>query len=359
VDHHGHRAGERRHDDRLHHLGDRDVNGVRTLQAILGRRHGGGEVKPMKDRLSGAAPLVAVVAVALASAILAFAITAPPASAFGTWAHDGAQGCSCHDQGTPTDATCTACHTGFQSYPGMTCWSCHAPGQDTSSLSSPSSACSQECHLWDPIQKQYVTSFSHGTNPHLGSTSECLDCHSTSTSIADPGSSPHHSGQATGFTDCGACHSSLQKHDGKVACTKCHKTAQAFHLYQANSPGYVKCGSCHKMRHDGRRIAQSKCATCHKGTKGRAAQHSTAITKKYVCSTCHKQKLHARAVSKKVKSCRTCHKGKYHAKQRTPARSVCTKCHSRALHHANGYACWLCHRPAVHSTHPRAVNVKK
>ena len=89
----------------------------------------------------------------LAAIVLALAFTAPPASAYSQWAHDGATGCSCHDQGTPTDATCTACHTGFKSYPGMNCWSCHAPGQDTSTLSSPSSACSQECHLWDSTQK--------------------------------------------------------------------------------------------------------------------------------------------------------------------------------------------------------------
>ncbi len=142
---------------------------------------------------------VTAVAVALLSAVvLALAFTASPASAFTSWAHDGATGCVCHDLGTPTDATCQACHSGFQSYPGETCWSCHAPGQDTSTLSTPSSACSQECHLWDSTQKQYLIPSTHGTNPHLGSTTDCLACHQTSVSVFDPGSSPHHSGQATG-----------------------------------------------------------------------------------------------------------------------------------------------------------------
>ena len=108
-------------------------------------------------------------------------------------------------------------------------------------------------------------------------------------SIADPGSSPHHQGTAPGFTQCGACHSSPQKHAGKVACTSCHANATAFHLYQADSPGFKNCGSCHSMRHAGKKVATSKCAACHKGTGGRPAQHSSSVTKKFVCGGCHKQ----------------------------------------------------------------------
>ena len=52
--------------------------------------------------------------------------------------------------GVPSrDDACTPCHAGFKSVPGKHCWSCHAPGEDTSSLSSPSAACSQDCHLYD------------------------------------------------------------------------------------------------------------------------------------------------------------------------------------------------------------------
>jgi hypothetical protein len=302
------------------------------------------------------ATVAAVAVVLLVAVVAALAFTAAPASAFGTWAHDGAQGCVCHDQGTPTDATCQTCHTGFQSFPGETCWSCHEPGKPTAGLSTPSSACSQECHLWNSIQKQYITPFTHGTNPHLGSTPECLDCHSTSLGIADPGSSPHHSGQATGFTQCGVCHSSQQKHAGKVSCVSCHTNAEAFHLYQADSPGFKNCGACHSMRHAGKKISQSKCAACHKGTSGRAVQHSSSITKKFVCGGCHSKALHASKVSKAVSSCRTCHGGKYHAAQKTPSRSVCTKCHARALNHANGYQCTLCHIRAVHNSRPSAIN---
>ncbi len=104
-----------------------------------------------------------------------------------------------------------------------------------------------------------------------------------------------------------------------MQCTKCHTKATAFHLYTATSPGYKNCRSCHRKKHDGRKVANSKCASCHKG-KGsgpaKVAQHAKSISKKYTCGACHKQKLHARAVSKKVKNCRTCHRGKFHAVQR-------------------------------------------
>lgn len=301
--------------------------------------------------------VAAVVATLLAAVVLALAFTASSASAFGNWEHDGAIGCAaCHSQGTPTDATCTGCHPGFQSYPGETCWSCHAPGMDTSTLSTPSSACAQECHLWDPVEKQYVTPTTHGADPHLGATADCLSCHPTSVSVFDPGSSPHHSGVATGFNQCGACHSSPQKHAGKVACASCHTTAEQFHLFQASSPGYKNCGACHTMRHAGKKVAQSRCAPCHKGSSGRAVQHSSSISKKYVCSGCHSKALHASRVSKAVKSCRTCHSGKYHAAQRTPPRSTCRKCHSVRLRHDNGYSCTLCHRRALHNSRPSASN---
>jgi hypothetical protein len=301
----------------------------------------------------------AVVAVAVLAAVsLALALSASPASAFTEWQHDGAVGCDvCHAAGAPNDATCTRCHPGFASYPDMTCWSCHAPGQDTTTLSSPSSACSQECHLWNSVQKSYSIPTTHGPNPHLGSSSECLACHPTSVSVFDPGSSPHHSGEAGGFADCGACHASPQQHAGTVACTRCHTSAQAFHLFEASSPGYKKCGSCHSMRHAGKSVAQSKCAQCHKGSSGRTVQHSSSITRKFVCSGCHSKRLHASAVSGRVKNCRTCHSGRYHAAQRAPGKSVCKSCHSIAKRHDNGYACTLCHRRAVHAARPSALNL--
>ncbi len=305
------------------------------------------------------ATVAAMAVTLLAASVLALALAASPAGAFDQWQHDGATGCVCHDNGKPTDATCTSCHPGFVSYPDDTCWTCHYPGQDTSTLSTPGTACSQECHLWNAAQKAYTIPSTHGANPHLGSSSACTACHATSVSIFDPGSSPHHSGQATGFNDCAACHSGYQQHANKVQCTKCHTTAEAFHLYTATSPGFKNCRACHAKRHAGRAVAQSKCATCHKGTgsgPATAAQHAKSISKKRVCGSCHSQKLHASAVSKRVRNCRTCHTRKFHGAQGTPGKSACTQCHSVALRHDDGYQCTLCHRRAVHNTRPSAVN---
>ena len=306
--------------------------------------------------------LFAVWAVALACVGVALVATlgAEPAGAFDAWQHDGARLCVCHDDGPPTDATCTSCHAGFVSVPDNTCWSCHYPGQDTSSLSSPSSACSQSCHLYSPADKAYTIPYTHGTNPHLGSTPACLDCHQTSAGIADPGQSPHHNG-AQQFNDCTACHVGFQKHAGTVSCTTCHASAAAFHLYQASSPGFKNCRSCHAKRHAGKNVPQSKCAACHKGTgSGGAAQaqHSASVTKKSVCSACHSKPLHASRRGSGIRNCGTCHRGKFHAAQRTPGNSVCTGCHGRAVRHTNGFRCTLCHRSAVHNARPAVVQIR-
>jgi len=311
----------------------------------------------MKDRQHRIAPAAALGMALLAAAVLVLALSAGPARAFGAWAHDGAAGCSCHSGVTmPTDATCTACHTDFRSYPDDTCWSCHAPGQDTSTLSTPSAACSQECHLWSAAFKDYRIEYTHGDDPHVGSTSAgCLDCHSTSVSVTDPGDSPHHSGEETGFTACGVCHGSYKQHAGSVECTRCHATAEAYHLYTADSAGSRTCRSCHAVKHDGRNVANGRCASCHKGTgSGPAArtQHSSGITKKYVCGTCHKQKLHARAVSKRIRSCRSCHTAKFHRAQPRVPKNTCLRCHRSASRHDNGFRCSLCHKGALHATRP-------
>ena len=321
-----------------------------------GRLEGGREVRAVAGRLRQTILTVAVVAVLCAAAAVALAYAAAPARAFGSWQHDGATGCVCHDTGTPTDATCTSCHAGFVSVPDTTCWSCHHPGQDTSSLASPSSACSQGCHLYRPVDKAYTVPTTHGTNPHLGSTPACLDCHQTSAGIADPGRSPHHNG-AQQFDACTVCHGGFQKHAGQVACTTCHPTAAAFHEYQAPSPGFKNCRSCHAKKHAGKNVPRSKCAACHKGTgSGGAAraQHSASVTKKSVCSACHHKALHAKNRGSHITSCRTCHKSKFHAAQKTPPSSICSGCHSRARRHADGFRCALCHRGAIHNARPIA-----
>lgn len=385
-----------------------------------------------------------VVLLASIGAALLLAIAAVPAQAFVTWAHDGIppsyapETCAwCHGESGVAPATnesCTQlCHRGFKVTPGATvdgrfpetCWSCHAPGADTSGLSSPSSACSQACHLYTPIYKSYDVPYSHGVEPHLGSEPPygvCLDCHATSVSWNDPGASPHHDGvayrapscvrchngviagaqQTHDGVDCEACHEGMnfppvpatcnrchpastfgtgdclschdgqvhnldpdvgsctschtegyQKHAGKLQCTACHTNTPKFHHATA-APSVKTCRNCHAKKHAGKNVSGARCADCHKGsappTKPRA-QHSSSITKKFVCSGCHGKKLHAKAAGAST-TCRSCHKGKYHAAQPSVFNSACLTCHPTARGHSGGRSCVLCHKSVVHDPTP-------
>lgn len=64
----------------------------------------------MRGQLRRAMPVTALAAATPAAFALALAFAAESASA---------------------DASCTKCHAGFQSYPGMTCWSQPDPGRST------------------------------------------------------------------------------------------------------------------------------------------------------------------------------------------------------------------------------------
>jgi hypothetical protein len=372
-------------------------------------------------------PLLAAVALALA-----FLGSPAPAQALDDWTHDGANTCqSCHKGTAPTDAVCTECHLNFESYPDKTCWSCHAPGQETETLSAPSSACSQECHLYYKPLKSYVTPFTHGLEPHAGATGfgfECLDCHNTS-SLSSVNGSPHHIGQTTpaptcedchdgslpGVPDqpthdgvactschegmnippvpstcqrchasstfgsgncaschsgaihdttpnvgsCASCHSGYQKHAGEQSCAGCHTNEAKVHHVNVKITT-KSCRSCHAKGHAGVKVANSRCASCHKGTgSGPAARvvHSANVTRQRVCGACHSKALHARSRSG-ITSCRTCHKAKFHARQPRPGNSVCLTCHSRARFHSVGFACYVCHRPALHDATPNVLPVR-
>jgi hypothetical protein len=303
------------------------------------------------------AAAVIVAALALLGVTASAVLQTSPASAYDQWEHDGATGCVCHAQGTPTDASCTSCHAGFKSIKGYTCWSCHYPGQDTSSMSSTSADCAGTCHLQGkgPV---YDKEFSHGTDPHRGSLPQCLGCHSPSDGVADPGVSPHHNDGLPGMAPCSRCHEQKQ-HVGKVDCEACHTSANAYHTYQAKSPGFKKCSGCHSMRHAGRSISVSKCATCHKGTGTGAqkqAQHSTKVTKKLTCnqSGCHNKALHAAPSGSGLK-CNSCHGSQYHgSRMYIPGNSKCLSCHSSASRHSGRYSCSLCHRDAIHARFPHA-----
>ena len=301
---------------------------------------------------------VAAATLALVGVTASAVLQTSSARAFDQWEHDGTTGCSCHLQGKPTDASCTSCHTGFTSLKDYTCWTCHAPGQDTSSMSSTSADCAAACHL-QSAGTVYDKAFAHGTDPHRGSLPQCLGCHSPSDGIAKPGTSPHHNGGSPGMAPCSRCHKQ-KKHMGEVDCETCHTSANEYHTYDAKSPGFKKCAGCHSMRHAGRAVPGGKCASCHKGSGSGAtklAQHSTTVTRKLACnlSGCHSKRLHATGEGSGITSCRTCHGSRYHGgRMQIPGNSTCLRCHGSAARHTNGYSCSLCHGDAVHARFPHA-----
>jgi hypothetical protein len=219
---------------------------------------------------------------------------------------------TCHDgtlaslQVTHDGAACTDCHEGmnFPATP-QTCTKCHAAATF-------GSADCLGCH------EQQV----HNTSPDMGT---CTGCHTQ------------------GF----------RQHAGKVACATCHTNSVRIHHATATTSPRA-CRSCHPVRHARKNVANARCAGCHRGTgSGPAsrAQHSTGVTKRFVCTPCHRQKAHASAVRPSI-TCRTCHKGKYHAAQRRVPNSRCVSCHRSAPRHAVGFSCLLCHKRVVHRARP-------
>ena len=117
------------------------------------------------------------------------AVLAAPALARTEYLHGGLQACgACHQDEhvdrMPTTEECTSCHAGFANPSATaTCYTCHAPAQDTSTWRS-EAACTTACHLLDGTT---VTHAAHADQP-----AACLTCHPVTASISDPGESPHH-----------------------------------------------------------------------------------------------------------------------------------------------------------------------
>jgi hypothetical protein len=345
--------------------------------------------------------------IALLSGVL-LALAASPAMALPAFQHGGATAArcagTCHDSQTPTNVACTACHAGgFAAAGGRHCWSCHAPGQDTTSLGSSSAACSQTCHIFtdnaadtgdacDVCHGGYYVPFSHGTTPHVGADSApCLSCHSVSVSPTDPGASPHHSGAAPPppSGDCASCHNgttaSLKlSHDGAATCTTCHTgmdippvpaTCNGCHVAGDFGTGTCTSASCHgtSVIHTPTPSVPADCTACH---VGKSTGHYQTLG---ACSKCHTEKSgyhHLGSKTIPLAQCATCHDGTIarapvghegrgancaacHIGMNIPSGSGdCASCHngtngSLKVGHANA-ACTTCHsgmdRPAVPAT---------
>jgi hypothetical protein len=347
-------------------------------------------------------------AVVFAGAVLLLLLLAAPAGAFGPWIHDsvpvgpGADACSfCHGDGAADNDDCTSlCHGGFQVTPSATvsgrfatgCWSCHLPGADTSGMSSPSAACSQDCHLYSPVFKDYIEPFTHGTEPHLGASppyGECLDCHATSIGTSHPGDSPHHDGsdwQVPGCTDCHdggfagaqeshgaaeceACHEGMNRPASPATCNQCHLASTygtadclACHADQVHnaSPDVGTCTSCHTEGYQ-KHAGGVTCTACHTNTP--EFHHATAAPAVKACRSCHAMR-HAGANVAGAR-CADCHKGNAPASKPRAQHSskitqkyVCSGCHGQKLHAKAAGAtttCRSCHKSKYHAAQARVA----
>jgi len=306
-----------------------------------------------------------------ACATTTLAISAAPASAFDGWTHDGASTCaSCHNGKPLNDATCTKfCHANFKSFPGRQCWSCHVPGGNTTPLSTPSSACSQGCHLWNQAVRDYTIPSTHGLTPHDGASGYgkmCLDCHQTSTSFNDPNGSPHHSGQTTPSPTCQDCHNGVDAvarvTHGSNPCTSCHTgmnlppvPATCNKCHPAKTFGVPDCLQCHAAQVHNAKPQPPACSDCHgDGYK----QHAGKVA----CLTCHTGIAafhHGQAKTTTQKNCRSCH-AKKHAGKNVP-QSKCATCHkgtgtgpaAKAQHSTSvtkAKTCSACHSKRLHAS---------
>jgi hypothetical protein len=346
---------------------------------------------------------LAVALVGIGAALL-LAYAAAPANALSGWQHDSAVGCgSCHSYPAPDNSKCSFCHTGYTAAPGATCWECHKPGASTAALRS-SAACSATCHLYSSLFKNYVIPYSHGATPHVGADAgACLDCHSLTVSVFDPGTSEHHAGVAVSPPTCEQCHngtlaSAKQSHDASqctdchsgmnipavpAACNRCHAatkfgtgdcTNASCHgtsIVHTASPAVPACATCHvgykkhagtvacikchtnpaKFHHGTAAMVAKKCASCH------SVKHANRTVSVAKCLACHKgnapvgkARVQHSATITKLKRCSACHAQKVHAKSYKPS-MTCQSCHKGPFHAwqklPNRTLCLSCHSSAA------------
>ena len=228
-----------------------------------------------------------------------------------------------------------------------------SPASPPPTLSTPSSACSQECHLWNSIQKQYITPFTHGTNPHLGLHPGVprLPLHQPRHRRPGLEPAPQRPGHGVQPVRRLPLFAAEARRQGRLRQLP-HQRAGVPPL-PGRQPGLQEL-----------RLAATPCATPARRSRRASARPATRAATAARPSTPRRSPGSSSAAAATARrctppgsarpcsSCRTCHGGKYHAAQKTPSRNVCTRCHGRALNHANGYQCTLCHRRAVHNSRP-------
>ena len=225
-------------------------------------------------------------------------------------------------------------------YPGDTCWSCHTPArtpgptgphrrrrrrrpvadgdgdahrvarQPTPTPTETPSACSQECHLWDSAQKQYIVPFTHGDNPHLGLDARVPRLPRRGALELRPRPEPAPQRQATGFTKCGGVPllAAEARRQGRLHHVP-HERAGIPPVPGEQPRATRSAASCHTMKHAGKKVStRASARSCHKGTsRPSGAALLEGHQEVRLQRLPQAEALHASPVSREVKSCRTCH----------------------------------------------------
>ena len=305
---------------------------------------------------------VAAVAVALLSAVvLALALTASPAVRLHQLAARRRHRLqSATTRARPPTPPAPACHTGFESYPGHDLLVVprarartrpRCPRRARPAARSATSGTRTQKAVHHPQHAR------HQSAPRLQLRSASAATRRASASSI-PAPARITAGRPPGSRRAAPA-TSPQKHAGKVACTSCHTNAQAFHLFQASSPGFKNCGGCHTKRHAGKRSPTSKCATCHKGTLRPHRRSTPARSPRSTCAAaCHTQEAARAARSAGRQELphlpqRQVPRRAAHARPSRCARS----CHSSPCGTPTASRARLCHRRAVHNPRPSAVNL--
>jgi len=343
--------------------------------------------------------------------VIALTLVPAAAQAREAWVHGTVVGCQCHFIAMDDIACTTSCHTGLKSVPGQKCWSCHAPGSDTSTLASSDEACAQECHLYERTDYSYgyLTPYQHVAVPHFGAEPEyggCLKCHATGSPTGTSFESAHHSGLTLEAPACARCHdgvlASKQGDHGPHECLECHtamdrpavpancvpchldtalpatgESCIACHEEHIHTGDVGTCRACHRpyRRHADTAVDCTRChrsmALYHHGYEVRAAKvcrdchprgHDGTRIAGYRCKTCHTGKTpladpsaqHSRDVTKLYR-CRACHLKTVHARATHP-RYTCRTCHRGGMHALQklptNATCVRCHASAAFHTGP-------
>ena len=301
--------------------------------------------------------------------VAALLVLAVPAWAYGGWQHSTATSKSscaagCHAKTTPTNATCTSCHTSYAARGSQKCWDCHAPGQATSSWQL-AAGCTATCHVSTTTsgKPSYTTSYTHGATAHLGASGygkTCADCHGVSAGATTPGTSPHHDAVDSAGPACADCHdgvlaSTPTGHEGRsTVCTSCHtgmdrpsgdcaschvgKTGSTIpQITYTNSLACADAG-CHGKvaNHSGTPISVAACTTCH-------TAHYQSLG---VCVTCHPSPQtyhHGTAAARPLTDCAGCHDGGVAAGRTSHSAFACPVCHTDMSRPAVPAVCSQCH----------------